>query len=800
VNVVTPSTTTAAWFEMPNTTVTGLNLFWNQVGDSGPQKYWGFGVRSDVEALVLREQAKQKPNQNFDYAPQGYKYNFSVPDTILPCGWDDNNTFLPCLPLNQMSILRQSEVAQSRESEEMLFIPTAFIEELKIPGQNSTHCELPLAANVPGECTHRKSFLVPGVEYGQIKIWHDYKITPPPSFYHRFFGIDRTIRGSLTVGVDSQDNRRISDFAVDEPISVSLKQLFKGNLKSGRDSPQVTEKTEREINAEAEKKIESGVGNKKKETILAEIVPWRSKGSEMGAEDDWYLNKYGSLDDGYPFHCSGDNQDTCKDRAAPYRVSGYSFVLEMQWRNEMLEPGPLLNVKPKGQNGWIGYTEAVPIDRKGGIRLRTFSGVRVKLDRIGFFDYFQLQSMFFSLTTFLVWMKLPALAVFYFAVGALGMLSSIYIRMMNQDLNMLHAFNGVGARLLKRSHAFQDLHDLKEAATGKDTISFSQAKRRMNRFMESRAELDEAERDYFASFFYSEVASISPETEAAGAPELSIKQQDLIKALSLEETLRYEDVLKFIDTSGNKLGLFERIFFDTTMFKFIQSSKIMGDSEDRSIFECRDCMYQFLHNADALKNLKKPFACPNCGSETRNCMLKKDPIMRVVLIFEEGARAQERQEMKDLYMQVADKAKDGEAVDAIKAIHEIEKDHVIAVNLMITFTSWIKVKHPHLLNPLMHAYLEEEEEDKEGSEASSEDKFAEIEYIDGNKKRDQLLFQLRLLRQALDWHVHHLEDQLDAVTDCKFEILERYGNLLHYNAHLQDEFTEKTGMRLQDVL
>jgi hypothetical protein len=260
------------------------------------------------------------------------------------------------------------------------------------------------------------------------------------------------------------------------------------------------------------------------------------------------------------------------------RITGVELTLNLDYRNHFMpdETHPVVDVQITGYPATVGHTEVDIIDELGSTRKRTYSGVRVRFIRRGAFEYFQLSSLFMSITVFIVWIRMPGFAVFYFAVFCLGTLSNIYTRFLYQDLNLNNEFNGVSSRLLKRAHGFADLHDLVLGKDGLRAISLATVKKRMQRILEGRKELDEAEREFFTNFFFKHTAS-----DVGKTGELAIQMEDYLKAVTQGENLRYEDILKFVDTDSGTIsgkGFLEKLFQDGSLAAFYLSAQIRHDA------------------------------------------------------------------------------------------------------------------------------------------------------------------------------------------------------------------------------
>jgi hypothetical protein len=457
-----------------------------------------------------------------------YSYTFQNPALAPPCSSSDgqgsHSTLGSCIMKDFPYLVAKGESIESRFKEETLFIPTAYVEDIYMPGTNFANC--PLSNKMTGDstlCKSTNSYLVPGIEHFRIQFFHHYAVHPPASAFHRVFKIDRSIKGSLGVTLRDANDNRIAEFSEEEIVNVTLQNL------------------------------------------LAPL------GIDLDADTSLLTNA-----------------DTTAGAAAGIRtrVAGTQITLNADYRNHMFVRGPVCDIEVTGQPALVGVTKSEIIDDKGSTRTRTYSGVRVRFIRKGSFEYFQLSEMIFSVTTFIVWIRLPGFAVFYFAVFFLGTLSKIYTRFLYEDLNLNSEFNGVSSRLLKRAHGFSDLHDLVQA-DGTRAISLATVKKRMARILAGRRELDEAERDFFTSFFFSKTATAIGENG-----ELAILMEDYLKAVTGEENLRYDDIMRFVDLDSKKSSnCLEALFQDASLKKFMRQASarreiaLQQEEEDKKLLD-----------------------------------------------------------------------------------------------------------------------------------------------------------------------------------------------------------------------
>jgi hypothetical protein len=510
IDLVLPDSLTVPYVVVPNVTV----------GNTSHNMYWG----TNSEANWLQAKAL---GGLYNYEPKDTGFSFTFPKVAIPCnGHNVENTVTggsstfgtSCMAEGESYKVSKGESIRQLYLEDAMFIPTAYIEVFDQPGKNAIDC--PFAAGLPsGEmgCKMSSNHLVPGVEDFEVKIAQKYKVIPPESQYHEMTGINREIKGRLQVAVVDADDEQVGiQFIEEEVVSLSVRKLM-------------------EL-----------VG-----TNLDAAVPQSNVFPENGAKT---RNANATI--------------------TP-RVTGMELTIEMDYLNQILpDVGPLCNIKVTGEPAWMSVTETQVVNQEGGTKTRHYQGMRIRIIRKGAFEYFKAQELIASVTTFIVWIRIPAFMVFYFAVFCLGTLSKIYTRYLYEDLNLINEFNGVSARLLKRAHGFNDLHDLVHS-DGTRAISYEEAKRRLYYILEGRKELDESEKDYFVQFFFSQCASVIGANEDTPIDEhrFAITLDKYLGALSSEEKLQYDEVMMFVDTDGHKMTCMEKLFMDSSLKTFLSSKK-----------------------------------------------------------------------------------------------------------------------------------------------------------------------------------------------------------------------------------
>jgi len=255
------------------------------------------------------------------------------------------------------------------------------------------------------------------------------------------------------------------------------------------------------------------------------------------------------------------------------RVTGMDLVGTLTYNNDVLEKydhdGPVAEIRFTGIPSWMPMTKTNRLDRGGSVVERNFHGVRVLFHEKGFYGWFQLNMVIYTLSLAIGWMNIPFFLVFYFAISCLGTLSEVYTGFLYENVDMQTEFNGVSARMLEKSYSFSDMHDVEEDDNKVWGVSLHRAVQRMDMILEGSKELDPEERKQFTNFFFMSSESRMPSGKQC------VQLQTYMRTQMSDEKLLFEDIIAIIDSDQKNKNILEKFFMDDSLKAFSADDKSM---------------------------------------------------------------------------------------------------------------------------------------------------------------------------------------------------------------------------------
>lgn len=251
----------------------------------------------------------------------------------------------------------------------------------------------------------------------------------------------------------------------------------------------------------------------------------------------------------------------------PYiRVTGANIAVTMDITNTVGNTynwkGAVIVVTVKGVPAWVTRKAPDNTDQLGSLRVRTYTGVRVRVFTQGSFQFFQGQQVIYAIALAISWIRTPYYFFALFAVTCLGTLSEVYRRFIFQETNMYQLFNSVSSRMLEVSYGFSDLHDLQEEQDQVWGISLRRLRRRMELLMDSCKALTEEQRDLFIQYVFTHTAGRMP----SGKPAVCSDQY--LAAACNAEPISKSDITLMINAESQRVNIFESFFMESSMQAF----------------------------------------------------------------------------------------------------------------------------------------------------------------------------------------------------------------------------------------
>lgn len=193
---------------------------------------------------------------------------------------------------------------------------------------------------------------------------------------------------------------------------------------------------------------------------------------------------------------------------------------------------------------------------------KTYSGILIDFHIHGSYKFADWSRIFRGITTIVIWLGIPIWVLYYFSLYFLGQLSTIYNRVIHQELSLSTACVGLAARLISHTSAFADVQDQP------DGLSKERLHERFQMIMQFSDDLDDHEVRKFVDFIYEGVAIASAEgdediQEMAAEAEL-IDVQDFCTVCLSNEPITFDALVKIFDRD-RRLGTSEMIFCDEVL-------------------------------------------------------------------------------------------------------------------------------------------------------------------------------------------------------------------------------------------
>lgn len=234
--------------------------------------------------------------------------------------------------------------------------------------------------------------------------------------------------------------------------------------------------------------------------------------------------------------------------------------------------GPLacltVNVDPR----WVSRAVVQPLGLAGS-RAREKNGIHIKFRKMGFFTFVDEQSLLRSFTAALMWLKLPLIITYMFAILALGNLSQLYAHLTQVEVNAADACKGFSMRLLTYSSAFMDLRGKTGEDEGSDGITRRCVAERIGaitRDMEVEPSVLSKMIDVIYDSFKAYKKPNAPDSDVVTCQEYCV-------ACSNNEPITLETLVKIFD-KDRPLGFFESIFLDKALAKVREAA--MREAEE----------------------------------------------------------------------------------------------------------------------------------------------------------------------------------------------------------------------------
>lgn len=243
-------------------------------------------------------------------------------------------------------------------------------------------------------------------------------------------------------------------------------------------------------------------------------------------------------------------------------------------------PGPVCKLTIRAsRNQWVSRAERSIVDLRGSSVTNSFTGVRLNFAQTAKFSWFSITEVLYKLTLSYVWMQIPFFLIFYIATMCLGALSDVYNGFLYDEVDLHSLFNGVSARMLEKSTGFGDLYDI--VSPPQVGVSPKRLQNRMTVILEKSEELDVAERNAFAQFFFEHTCA---DIGIGIIITEAISLEGFLRAAMSCENMQYDDIIHLIDQEAwEKRNVLERFFMDSSLHEFGKTLDNFNRQQKRTI-------------------------------------------------------------------------------------------------------------------------------------------------------------------------------------------------------------------------
>lgn len=256
---------------------------------------------------------------------------------------------------------------------------------------------------------------------------------------------------------------------------------------------------------------------------------------------------------------------------------------------------------------WTSVDETVSIGMDGTYKTVKKQGVRIKFRLRGNIQLFDLQTIMQNITVAIVWIQIPLLLVYWFTTFCLGHLSSVYSRVIHQDVSLGDACKGLAARLVSHSAAYMDLQDKP------DGITKARLLERIQNILKNNENIDDEEVKKYADFVFEGFQSMG---EGEIVINETINIQEFCTACCTDEPLKFESMVTLFD-KDRKTGCLERCFLDDTIRAVIRAAKMEADERGPEPVEESDTK-----QAELMKSLLEVQTCSDQVEELEDLVDK----------------------------------------------------------------------------------------------------------------------------------------------------------------------------------
>lgn len=268
---------------------------------------------------------------------------------------------------------------------------------------------------------------------------------------------------------------------------------------------------------------------------------------------------------------------------------GATVLFHMEVSNTGDLGAPVNEITIQGIPGFVTQKETDLLDFDGSMRVRTYSGIRFKFNYRGTFTWFRMDKFVYVFTMCVVWLQLPGMIFFSFALRCLGTLSEALAGYTYEHIDFTKEVIGVAARNMAYGFSQEDTSDLhEESGQGKLVygMSLRQVRRRLHHILNGHPTLTGPERKLFTEFFLANATGSLPTTGRD-----AVTYETYMQHLCSNENMKsFMDVVSIIDPVGANKNALEYVFTDKTvkaLHELAAKRRKSGDTDTQMVHDTK---------------------------------------------------------------------------------------------------------------------------------------------------------------------------------------------------------------------
>jgi len=239
------------------------------------------------------------------------------------------------------------------------------------------------------------------------------------------------------------------------------------------------------------------------------------------------------------------------------------------------EDGPVACMFAHAERTWIGQGDTKAIGLGGGYKTTWESGVRIRFRTKGFVNLFDISVVSRNTTIAIVWIQMPLWIVYLFTTLFLGHLSSIYGRVIHENVNLGEECKGLATRLIEHSASYMDLQDRP------DGITKGRLLERFRDLLKLNTDIDDAEITRYVDFVFQGMQSTS---ESNTEINETVSLAEFCSACSTNEALDPDSMAMLFDKDRH-ISFLENFFLDTSIRSVLKLGSGTRDSTSSALME-----------------------------------------------------------------------------------------------------------------------------------------------------------------------------------------------------------------------